>query len=567
LCLFLSYEINFIHPVGGLPKIQSDKANYYIYLPATFIYHWDPNKISLGLEKKCNGFIVDRKDKKIKTKMTYGVALLWMPFFLVTHYIAIHWNLQPDGFSDFYERMTVIPGVFYLILGLFFLRRFLRNYFPRWVSYVTIILVFAGTNLYYYGIDDGLMSHVNSFFLFSLFLYLLKKFIDTKNAAWGLIIGLSIVFSLAVLIRPTNILLLTWVIFLDVRTRKDIGERLRLIFRPRLIIIFIITAFIVFLPQFIYWKYLSGHFIWYSYAGETFSNWNHPRLLQVWFSTLNGLFLYTPLALFFVVGMIMMIKEKATNGIFLGISFLLVSYIFSSWYSWFFGGSFGYRPMVEYYALFSLPFAFFIENLWGFKNLYVKSVLICLIFFFVNYNIRATYHQRWNVYSTWSWDDYLIYMQSSEMYSFPWNSYTYKQDFENIGELEELPLSTCAHSLNQAGYVDKSLVQNRIFSKCINDIFVRPIKHIDMEFWINPGKNLKTDARLICKIEDPSKNTKYDKEINFDDYLSKPKNWNKISTTFEIPEWIDRADILSFTVRNSAKKDTIYFDDLKLKFE
>jgi len=154
ICLYLSYDINFLNRIGGLPEISSDKAQYYVYLPATFIYGWDIHKFPAGIEKKCEGFHLDYKRNKLEDKMTCGVAMLWAPFFLVTHFIAVHWNLQPDGFSDFYERMTVIPGVFYLVLGLFFLRKFLGNYVTRKISYITVLLIFAGTNLYYYGIDD-----------------------------------------------------------------------------------------------------------------------------------------------------------------------------------------------------------------------------------------------------------------------------------------------------------------------------------------------------------------------------------------------------------------------------
>ncbi len=567
LCLYLSYDINFLNRRSGLPEIRSDKAHYYVYLPATFIYNWDASKFPPGIVERCWGFTFDKKNNKVIIKTTCGVAILWTPFFLVTHFIAVHWNLQPDGFSNFYERMTVIPGVFYLILGLFFLRKFLRYYCSRIISYITILLVFAGTNLYFFGIDDGLMSHVNSFFLFSLFLLLLKKFLESRKKSYWMIFGLSIVLSLAVLVRPTNILLLTWVILLDVRSWKDIGKRLSLFFNPWIILIFLFTAFVVFIPQFLYWKYLSGHFILYSYPGESFSNWNHPQLIPVWFSTLNGLFLYTPLVLFFIAGIIIMIVKKTPNGLFIGLSFLIISYVFASWHIWFFGGSFGYRPMVEYYALFSLPFAYFIITLFKLKNLYIKTLLIVLILFSVNYNLRTTYYQRWNIYSTWSWDDYLIYLHNAGIYSYPYHSYTFIQDFENFGIPEIFPVHNCAHSMLWAGYVNKSIEYNRLFSNRLYDILRRPVKHVDADIWINPDKNLKTRARFVCKIEDAVNKLKYYKDVNLDDFLKGPKQWSRISASFEIPGWVDQSNTISFLVWNSAKTDTIYIDDLKLRFE
>jgi len=567
VCLYLSYDINVLNRIGGLPEIRADKADYYAYLPATFIYGWDIHKFPAGIEKKCEGFHLDYKRNKLEDKMTCGVAILWAPFFLVTHFIAVHWDLQPDGFSDFYERMTVIPGVFYLVLGLFFLRKFLGYYFSRKISYITVLLIFAGTNLYYYGIDDGLMSHVNSFFLFSLFLFLLKKFLDGEKKSYGLFLGLSIALSLAILIRPTNILLITWMLFLDVRTWKGIGSRIRLFLNPRYILIFLLTAFIVFLPQFLYWKYLSGHFLWYSYRGESFSNWNNPHLIHVWFSTLNGFFLYTPLALFFISGIILMIVKKAPNGIFIGLSFLITSYVFASWWSWFFGGSIGYRSLVEYYALLSLPFAYFIGILWKMRNLYFQSILVVLISCSVYYNLRMTYHTRWNTSSVWAWDDYLLYLDYAGMYEYPRHSYTYIQDFENYVFPAVSPIHNCVHSPTRAGYVDKSIEFNGLFSQRLDNILGKHIKQVNAEVWINPNKKLNTGTRFVCRILDSQNNICYHKDIKIDDFLKGQDKWSRISTNFKIPEWIDQTNTISFLIWNPAKTDTTYIDDLELRFE
>jgi hypothetical protein len=567
LCLYLSYNINFVNRKAPLPEISFDKAGYYVYLPATFIYGWNVNRFPAGIEKKCQGFLLDRKNNKVVDKTTCGVALLWMPFFLVTHFIAVHWDLQPDGFSDFYEKMSILPGVFYLVLGIFFLSKFLRHYFSRKVSYLTVLLLLAGTNLYYYGIDEGLMSHVNSFFIFSLFLFLLKRFLDSPKKSYALFLGLSIVLSLAILIRPTNILLMTWMPFLDVRSWKEIRERLVLFLKPAYFLIFLITAFIVFLPQLLYWKYLSGNFLFYSYPGESFTNWNQPQMISVWFSPLNGFFLYTPLALSFLAGMVIMIIKKIPNGIFIGLSFLLISYVFASWYCWYFGGSFGYRPLVEYYVLFSLPFAFFISRTGTLKNLYIRSLLILTILFSVYYNLSLTYHQRWNHYATWSWDDYLLYLDYARLYQDPGDSYTWIRDFENNAIMEELPTRACVHSPTLAGYVSRFIEFNGKFTRRLDDILKRPVRQVDASVWINPGKKVKTGILFVCKIEDSQKRSCFYSDLKADDFITKPGSWNRVSGTFEIPEWIDQTNIISFTIWNFARTDTTYIDDIRLRFE
>ncbi|MGA2822562.1 MAG: hypothetical protein ABSE72_03455 [Bacteroidales bacterium] len=568
LCLYLAYDINFSHRQNHQPEIYSDKADYYVYLPATFIYGWDIHKFPAGIEKKCMAFHLDYENNKLADKTTCGIAILWTPFFLITHFIAVHWNLQPDGFSDFYQKMTILPGVFYLLLGLFFLMKFLRNYFSRGVSYITVFLIFAGTNLYYFGIDDGLMSHVNSFFLFALFLFFLKKFLNQEKKSFALFIGICFVLSLAILIRPTNILLFTWMIFLDITSLKALWKRILLFLKPAYIITFIITVSLVFLPQFIYWKYLTGHFLYYSYPGEGFLNWKNPLMIAVWFSPLNGFFLYTPLALLFIAGIIIMIMKKIPNGIFIGLFFLLITYIFASWHIWYFGGSFGYRPFVEYYSLLALPFGYFLASLKAMKNLYIRSLLILFIIISGYYNLRLTYHQKWNPYSTWAWDDYFIYLDEAGICHYNPDSYTYKQDFENFGGVAQLsPQRECVHSPGIAGYINEDILTNGPFLRRLDGMLHAPVKRVKASLWVNPGKKIRTKALFVCKIQDWQQKIFYYKEIKLDDFIKKPNTWTKVTAIFTIPEWIDQSNNICFYVWNKSRTSMTYIDDIKLRFE
>jgi hypothetical protein len=568
LSLFLSNDINFVHRAGGgLPEICSDKADYYIYLPATFIYGWDVHKIPPEFEKRSPGIHFDYQRNKLSTKTTCGVAILWAPFFLVTHFIAVHWDLQPDGFSSFYERMTIFPEVFYLILGLFFLRRFLSRYFSTAVSYITVILIFAGTNLYYYGIDEGLMSHVNSFFLFSLFLFLLKKFIDSKNKNYWLIVGMSFTLSLAVLIRPTNILLLTWIAFLDITSFKTFINRILLFLKPIYILTFIVAAIIVFFPQFLYWKYLTGHFFFYSYPGETFSHWNNPQILSVWFAPLNGFFLYTPLALFFIVGIIQMIWKKQANGIFIGIFFLFISYLFSSWCCWYFGGSFGYRSLVEYYALLAIPFAWFISTIPKLKNLYIRLMVVLLIFSATWYNLKLTYGQRWYTGSTWSWDDYLNYLDFAGLYNSPGTTYHYKQDFEN-NALEDICFqSQCYRSPTLGGVIVENYNFAMFFRRYLSTVMKIPVKQISASIWIQPGKLKKTGLIFFFNFIDWQNKSHFYRQFYVDDFIKEPNRWTKVTGSFDIPDSLDQSLRLDVGLWNIKRQNNIYYDDLSILFQ
>ena len=88
--LFLTFKIH--HGKGQYnfrSEIWADRAGYYIYLPALFIYHFDakncPEKID---ERTGYGFVIDQKNNTINTKYNYGVAALVSPFFLVAYVMS-----------------------------------------------------------------------------------------------------------------------------------------------------------------------------------------------------------------------------------------------------------------------------------------------------------------------------------------------------------------------------------------------------------------------------------------------------------------------------------------------
>jgi len=129
VCLALAFHLNFQRREAARRRVfASDKSIYYVYLPAN-IYLWvGCQEISDKCDTIYKGFILDYKTGKVINKMTCGVALLWSPFFVATHAIAKIFHLHPDGFSDLYQEMALIPPVFFLVLGLFFVKRFLEYY-------------------------------------------------------------------------------------------------------------------------------------------------------------------------------------------------------------------------------------------------------------------------------------------------------------------------------------------------------------------------------------------------------------------------------------------------------
>ena len=94
--------------------------------------------------------------------------------------------------------------------------------------------------------------------------------------------------------------------------------------------------------------------------------------------------------LFSLIG-IGFLKDKL-KGFFLPIIvFLPINfYIIFSWWAWWYGGSFGMRPMIESYTLLSIPLAAFLVWIFKQKKLPKITVLFFVVLFSL-YNLFATY--------------------------------------------------------------------------------------------------------------------------------------------------------------------------------
>ena len=378
----ISYK-NIEHP-GNL--IWSDMEGYYTYLPSVFIYG-DFVKEAV----KDTNYIRPYKDtQKIYSKYTCGVAMLEMPFFLISHVVAGLKGENQDGKSPIYGRGLAFAGLFYLWVGMFFLFKLgIRYYEKKWVI-LSILSILLGTNLYYYTFFQPAMSHAFSFGIISIFLYLTdtifikNKRVNNPLTTW-MIYGF--VMGLIILIRPTNIILLILPLYI---WYKDENAKLQWI-RQHLIPLLItaITAFITFLPQFLYWKYISGDWIIYSYGDESFKFWKEPKLFRVLFDAWNGWILYSPIVL---LPLYFLFKGRNSNQNYERaylIIFALATYIFASWWAWWFGGAFGHRSYVELLTLLVLPLAGLLQLIE--KNKFYSYVMLAVLVILCYYNLGLTY--------------------------------------------------------------------------------------------------------------------------------------------------------------------------------
>jgi hypothetical protein len=106
------------------------------------------------------------------------------------------------------------------------------------------------------------------------------------------------------------------------------------------------------------------------------------------FSYRKGLFTYTPLWFFSLLGLIFIFRKQKQAAIYWLVMFLIVTYVLSCWHQWYYGGSFGSRVFVEYYALLIVPFSILLESL---KKKPARTIMISIMAILTIFSIIQTY--------------------------------------------------------------------------------------------------------------------------------------------------------------------------------
>jgi hypothetical protein len=343
--------------------IEWDVISYYAYLPAYFIY----DDVSLKFKENYHGshhFVFWGKklpNGNYLTKTTMGLSFMYAPFFAIGHTIAKLTSADDGGFSWPYRLSLILSALFYLTVGLWFLHKILLRYFSELTVAITLFAIGMGTNLFYYSTLEAGMSHVYNFTLFVLLIYVTPKWYEKQSLINTLKIG--VLLGLLTLIRPINILSVLIFALYGISSWNDFKLRLSLFIKQhKSLILMTIIAFLVILPQLFYWKHITGQWIYYSYTKERFF-FDSPQIVNVLFSFRKGFFIYTPIMLLSVIGFFMI--KRFSSSFFLAsiVLFSIYLYVISSWWTWWYGGSFGMRPLIDIYGIMAFGLAATTETL------------------------------------------------------------------------------------------------------------------------------------------------------------------------------------------------------------
>ena len=395
--------------IFGFPRvvISWDALGYYLYLPYGFIY----NDLTFSDLTHLNGIVdqygststlyqlTDIENGNRIIKYPIGMAILTLPFFAIGHLGALLFGYPADGFSAPYETMMIVSNWFYLLIGMWYLRKMLFCFFSEKIVIIVLLLIFLGTNYLHLSLNQMAISHMPLFAMYSIALYLTHKW--HKEPSYKLSIQLGLLIGLMIIIRPVEILFLLVVIFWGVNSFKSFISKYQDLLSNhwKKLLIFSVSLIAVGFIQLIYWKSITGSWLFYSYdnPGEGF-DFFPPYIKEFLFSFRKGWLLYTPVMIFAVVGMFYSGKRKYNFGIGLLLFFLLNLWVISSWSCWWYAGSFSQRSIIQSYPILAIGLGIAISKIEEYQKL--KKAFYILFGLFIVLNIFQSWQTKQGILHT-----------------------------------------------------------------------------------------------------------------------------------------------------------------------
>lgn len=361
LCLF--YRLFFQNHKQIL--IGGDAKGYYEYLPWAFKHK------NINYD---NAYSYEQNNSRV-LKYSYGTALCQMPFYLVAQ--VFNRDTQNPEDLKFADSFFICLGAsLYIALACGFLfLLFGKLSINRFSSIVAIASLYLGTNLLNYTVMEPFMSHVYSFFAITGFIYSVISFY--QNSVRKYIIYAIVFLFLVIAIRPFNaIVVLPLMLFKFYQIRNW-----------KLLAIYFVTIGIAYVIQLMCWRLQCGEWIFSSYRGEGF-NWFDPQISNVLFSFRKGLFVYSPILILGLIGLLLSFNQNRSFKLSLLVVLGIFIYCIACWWHWPFGDSFGHRAFIDVYAIFAIGIAYLFET---YKHKIIRSVFLMIAFVCVFLNLIQTW--------------------------------------------------------------------------------------------------------------------------------------------------------------------------------
>ena len=276
-----------------------------------------------------------------------GCAVLWAPFYGAGHVAARLSGAPGDGLGHTYVAAVAYGSAVYGLAALLLSCAIATRLLGRGLA--ASVAVWFGTPLLFYMYVAPPMLHACSAFAVSLFVWIWLNVRETWSARG--VVALGAAAALMAMVREQDVFFAVPAAIDFVRWSASRGTR------PSgaalTAALGVGTCVLAYAPQLLAYRALNGH-PWPTDYVTRKMTWTAPHALQVVFSPEHGLFMWTPLALLAVLGLVALslggVRSTAADIRWIGGMMLLMVglqvYVNGSVESWTVAGSFGQRRFV-----------------------------------------------------------------------------------------------------------------------------------------------------------------------------------------------------------------------------
>lgn len=424
--------------------IDGDAKDYYSYLVSLFIDHNFTHQVG-------NDWYLIQTPTGTINVHTIGVSILMSPFFFGAFIYSKIFNFPADGFSLPFQMGVYFAAIFYCVIGLLFLKKLLLQLnFKQNLVAILLVLTAFGTHLFNYTVNESGMPHVYAFALTSALFYFILNLFQKRETKYYYLC--AVVLGLIILVRPINILLLSFVPFFF-QNRYDLISNLKEFIRSKHFYLSIIILVLVCSIQSMAWYFQNGKLLQDSYAGNGFY-FNDPQLFKMLFGFNNGLFIYVPLCFLLLFGLIPMFASNRYKGFVFVFSLAFILYIFASYWAYNYFDGYGIRTLVDFLPIFVIAGAYLFQAINSKLN-YLVTALASLFFFM---NIFHIYQYKNGIIKAngMNFEKYgYVFLKSNKLYA------------DSLGGANDLPLysKTGKKLLFESNYLvsNKKLDQDSVY--------------------------------------------------------------------------------------------------------
>ena len=344
----------------------SDGFGYYIYLPSMVIdgdldltnqIEHQPGQLNHWT------FAETSQTGKPGNIFQVGSAVLWLPFFLLTHAVltclnAFGLQVPQDGFGWAYELPVYCGSFFYGLIGIWYMWRLLRDLWGPRIATVSTFYIVTATSVAAYLWFQPDMSHIGSMTLISMLFFYLHRLQNERQTGLGTWIRVGVLTGVIGLVRAPDLLVGLAIAWVGLNSAVLVPWKSGKPHWPSVLrhaAMFFLAAFVMFIPQLLVWKALYGNF--FSMPPNPFYtqiDWMRADVLNYLLSTRHGVFSWTPILLIATAGLVWgAIRGHAMLRYALPVLIAAI-YFNSSIHNWWVGCSFGERRLVDYAILFAL---------------------------------------------------------------------------------------------------------------------------------------------------------------------------------------------------------------------